>query len=71
MGWSSGTDVCINIWQIVSRHIPAAERVEVLSQIVEVLTDEDWDCVDELEGYIDEFPEIEKVLVNYIDEEEE
>lgn len=59
MGWSSGTDVCTQLWGAVRKYVPEKDRVRVLAKVVDLLMDQDWDCVEEIE---DNWPESKKAL---------
>ncbi len=59
MGWSSGTNLIENVWDIVRKEIPEKKRVNILAKIIDAFTDEDWDCVEEIE---DLWPESKKAL---------
>lgn len=49
MGWSGGTEVAIGVWNSVREYIPEEKREEVANEIIDTLTDQDWDCVEEAE----------------------
>lgn len=49
MGWSGGTEIADGIWDIVREYIPEDKKKEVALGIIDVLTDQDWDCVQECE----------------------
>lgn len=62
MGWSGGTEVCVKLWGAVRTHVPEEQRPAVLARVIDVLTDQDWDCVDEIRH---EWPEARKALELY------
>ncbi len=59
MGWSGGTDIAIGVWDSVREYIPYDKREEVANQIIDILTDQDWDCVEEAEQLVEDakYPE--------------
>ena len=62
MGWGGGTEVCENVWGRVREYIPKSKRAEVLADIIKILNDMDWDGVNELEFYEDEWDELTEAL---------
>ncbi len=59
MGWSGGTDVCIEAWSALRLHIKKEKRVDCLVKLIDVLREHDWDCIKEIEG---EWPEAKKAI---------
>lgn len=59
MGWASGTEVIIDVWNLVREWIPEDKRVAVLAQVIDVFTNHDWDCLEEIE---EEWPESKEAL---------
>lgn len=59
MGWSGGTDIAIGVWDSVREYIPDDKREEVANQIIDILRDQDWNCVDEAEQLVEDakFPD--------------
>lgn len=49
MGWASGTDVAIGVWDAVKEFIPESDKPKVANEIIDVLEDQDWDNVGEAE----------------------
>jgi integrase len=53
MGWSGGTDMFKRIWNaFVDVYQPSLRhQFQFAESLIEILTDEDWDTVDELEHH--------------------
>lgn len=68
MGWSGGTDVCIEAWDNLRKLIKKEDRVKGLLFLIEALRNCDWDCVDEIKN---EWPESKEAIdIVYPPEEE-
>lgn len=57
MGWCSGTDIYERVAKTLDEYVDKNDpeayhecKLDVLDALVEVLTDHDWDCVDEAFG---------------------
>ena len=49
MGWSGGTEIAQGVWNAVKDYIPDNKKPEVATEIVDVLEDQDWDNLYEVE----------------------
>ena len=49
MGWSGGTSVAQGIWDAIKEYIPEEDRADVATEIVDILEDQDWDNLHEVE----------------------
>lgn len=69
MGWASGTELIVDVWATVRDFIPAKKRVDVLNELINIFTDKDWDCVDELADE-QQWPEVKEAVNQYLKESE-
>lgn len=60
MGWSGGSEVAIKIGQAIADNVKSkATRKKLYTAMVDALTEQDWDTLDEASG-IDE--DLDKIL---------
>ena len=48
MGWASGSSVLVRVWLEVRPYIKENQRVAVLTNLMDVFSDEDCDTLDEV-----------------------
>lgn len=66
MGWSGGSEVARPIIKAVKKHVSDLKaREEIYKVILETLTNQDWDTLEESEG-ID--PLFDKVIEKYLNQ---
>lgn len=63
MGWSGGTDIARGIIKLAKDALPAEAKAKFYDRLIDLLTDHDWDCVDEAQG-ID--PVADKSIKKYL-----
>lgn len=49
MGWSGGTPIAQGIWDSVKNYIPEKYQPKVANEIIDILEDEDWDNLYEVD----------------------
>lgn len=49
MGWSGGTPIAQGIWDSVKKYIPEKDQPKVANEIIDILEDEDWDNLYEVD----------------------
>lgn len=69
MGWSSGTQVCIEIWEEVREWVPKKSRAKRLAKIIGILQQHDWDCEDEIEDEWEEAKDALRIALPFGEEE--
>lgn len=53
MGWASGSEIAVNIWDAVKQHLPEDEKSKVAIGIIRALEKNDWDTQDEARELMD------------------
>ncbi len=48
MGWSGGTDVCLEAWDEIREFVKPEDRPYCLKVLIEALENADWDCAAEI-----------------------
>lgn len=61
MGWSSGTDLFIDVWKAVRMEIGPDRRVQVCRTVIEAFEQADWDTQNEAERK--DWPEVTEALL--------
>jgi len=49
MGWSSGSKICEEIWELIKYHIPDYRKTEVVEGLCDIFEEEDCDTLEEIE----------------------
>lgn len=49
MGWASGTELAIEVWAAVKKHLPPEAKERVAQDIIIAFAGHDWDCINEAE----------------------
>lgn len=49
MGWAGGTDIAQGVWDAVKEYIPEEKKKDVAIEIVDVLENQDWDNLYEVD----------------------
>jgi len=62
MGWSNGTDLISNIWELIVPKLKDEDIEDTVIKLIELFEEHDWDCVDE---FIEEFPELRSIYTKY------
>ena len=60
MGWSSGVDICVEIWASIRNDVDYHNRSEVLSKIIKIMEKHDCDNMDEILS--EKWPEVKDAL---------
>lgn len=64
MGWSSGTDIAVEMAEAIKKHVKEPKiRMVLYQNLVETLESSDWDCQSEAAGIdplLDEFLGLEE-----------
>jgi hypothetical protein len=46
MGWCSGTELAIDVWNLVRKYIPSKDKKKIAFKIYDLFCDYDADCWD-------------------------
>jgi len=68
MGWSSGTEVFLRIYEKIRKVVPRNKQKEIARELIEILRDFDWDCIEEVEG---KWKEVDELIAEYSENEDE
>jgi len=49
MGWSSGTEIAVEIEELLLKYVPTDKLEEAAEKMLKALSAMDWDCQDEVE----------------------
>lgn len=71
MGWASGSTVANSIWERIEKHLTDEQKPMIAEAIVDALTDQDWDTLDESMEMIEHIPNYRKRYGFDDDEDEE
>jgi hypothetical protein len=60
MGWSGGTDICIEAWDEIREFVKKEDRPYCLKVLIEALQNADWDNLDEIKDQ--KWPELKLAI---------